>query len=151
MNALKAYQTLSRWPLGRWIFSWGTTWTAPYFSTIRPLVADLSATGCTIRFRKRRRVQNHLGTVHAIAMCNACELAFGLTMEAGLSRSLRWIPKAMTARYLKKANTDLEAICSFPELPRISAGDHPVYVKVVDKNGEVVMDATITVYVSPRK
>jgi len=88
--------------------------------------------------------------MHAIAMCNACELAFGLTMEAGLSKSLRWIPKGMTVRYLKKGETNLEAICDFPNVVSLITGDHIVPVKVFDQNNQVVMEAVITVYVSEK-
>jgi Domain of unknown function (DUF4442) len=33
-------------------------------------------------------------TVHAIASCNAAEVAMGMLMEATVPRSHRWIPKA---------------------------------------------------------
>jgi Domain of unknown function (DUF4442) len=39
-------------------------------------------------------VYNHLLTVHAIASCNAAEVAMGILMEATVPRSHRWIPKA---------------------------------------------------------
>jgi hypothetical protein len=44
-------------------------------------------------------VYNHLHTVHAIASCNAAEIAMGMMMEATVPTSHRWIPKAMTVRY----------------------------------------------------
>lgn len=106
---------------------------------------------CEIRIKKRKSVTNHLGTVHAIAMCNGCELAFGMVMESGLPSSLRWIPKGMTVRYLKKADSDLVVKCSFPEVKNLIAGDHQVPVQIFNNHQEVVMDAMITVYVSERK
>ncbi len=104
MNLAKLFSRLGRWPFGKTIFSWIAAQKAPYFSTICPRILDLTPSKCVVLLKKRRRVQNHLGTVHAIAMCNACELAFGLTLEAGLPTRLRWIPKGMTVRYLKKAH-----------------------------------------------
>ena len=150
MNLAKLYSQLSKWPLGKNIFSWITSQKAPYFSSICPFVKELSSTNCIVQFKKRRRVLNHIGTMHAIAMCNACELAFGLTMEAGLSKSLRWIPKGMSVRYLKKGETSLEARCDFPEVLSLSPGDYVVPVKVYDQNNQVVMEADITVYVSEK-
>ena len=41
-------------------------------------------------------VHNHLHTVHAIASCNAAEMAMGMLMEATVPTTHRWIPKAMT-------------------------------------------------------
>jgi acyl-coenzyme A thioesterase PaaI-like protein len=150
MQLLSTYQKLTLVPGGRLLFSRMAAMKAPYFSTIRPLVQDLSATRCVIFVPKRRQVLNHIGTMHAIAMCNACEMAFGLTIEAGLPRDLRWIPKGMTVRYLKKGETDLTATCDFPKTPNLTPGDHVVPVKVTDKNDVVVMEADITVYVSKR-
>jgi acyl-coenzyme A thioesterase PaaI-like protein len=150
MNLLKLYNQFSKWPGGKFVFSIIAAQTAPYFYSIRPSVLELESNRCVVKLKKRRRVTNHLGTVHAIAMCNACELAFGLTMEAGLAKELRWIPKGMTVRYLKKAETDLLATSYFPQVSSLTVGDHVVPVKVTDKNNQIVMEADITVYVSER-
>jgi hypothetical protein len=49
------------------------------------------------------RVQNHIGTVHAIALCNLAELCAGLVTDVSIPRDMRWIPQDMTVRYLRKA------------------------------------------------
>ena len=98
-----------------------------------------------MRLANRRRVRNHIGTVHAIAMCNACELAAGMAIEASLPEGLRWIPRGMVVRYLKKAETDLVASA---RVEGIAPGDVLVPVRVRDARGEVVMEADITMYVS---
>lgn len=144
------YKKLAVWPGGRWIFSKSAAFKAPYFGSISPFVQELTEIKCLVSMRKKRSVTNHLGTVHAIAMCNMCEFSFGLTMEAGLPRHLRWIPKGMTVRYLKPAKTDLKAICEFPQILNLTPGDHIVPVKVKDLNDVTVMEADITVYVSAR-
>lgn len=151
MSILKIYEKLSRWPLGKWLFSRIAALKAPYFGSIKPFIAELTSSQCVVVMKKRRAVTNHLGTVHAIAMCNMCEFAFGLVMEAGLPRHLRWIPKGMTVRYLKPAKTNLRAICDFPQILKLEAGDHQIPVQVKDLNDAIVMEADIIVYVSPRK
>lgn len=150
MKLVKLFKKMSNWPLGKKLFSLSVCWRAPYFGSIRPLITELDENDCTVFLKKRRRVFNHMQTVHAIAMCNACELAFGLTMEAGLRRDLRWIPRGMTVRYLKKAETDLRAVCHFPQIKDLTPGDHPVPVKVFSTQNEVVMDAEIMVYISEK-
>lgn len=150
MNVAKLYRKLSQWPFGKTIFSMIAANKAPYFASICPQILELSEIRCVVALKKRRKVTNHLGTVHAIAMCNACEMAFGFTMEAGIPQAVRWIPKGMTVRYLKKAETDLIAVCDYPQVTTITPGDHVVPVKVFDKNNQVVMDAEITVYISER-
>ena len=61
---------------------------------------------------KRRAVTNHIGTVHAIAMCNLAELAAGTMTEISIPPSMRWLPKGMAVEYLKKAESDVEALAT---------------------------------------
>lgn len=155
-NALPAnlamYRKTSRLPLGKQIFSRALCVKAPYFSSIRPLVAGLEPGRCEVHMRKRRAVTNHIGTVHAIAMCNMAELAGGLVTDVSVPTTHRWIPKGMTVEYLKKAETDLVAVgrpVGSPDLSR--AGDYPVQVDVTDTAGDTVFRAVITMWVSPKK
>lgn len=150
MNAAKLFDKLSKYPLGKQIFSKLAARRAPYFQSISPYVQELTETSCIIILKKRHKVLNHIGTVHAIAVCNLCEMAFGFTMEAGLPAHLRWIPKGMTVRYLKKCATDLTANCQFPQIKSLTPGDHIVPVIVTDTNNTVVFEADITVYISER-
>jgi len=151
MKLAELYKKMARWPFGKKIFSIIASQKAPYFATISPYVENLTETGCIVWVKKRRRVLNHLKTVNAIAMCNACEFAFGLTMEAGIPPGLRWIPKGMTVRYLKKLDTNFTATCEIPDIKSFTSGDHIAKVIVENERGELVMDAEITVYVSERK
>ncbi len=101
---------------------------------------------------KRRSVQNHLGTVHAIAMCNMAELAGGTMTEVTVPATHRWIPKSMTVEYLKKATTNLVAIATPDALADWPvAGEYRVNVVVQDTNDEPVFRATISMWVTPKK
>ena len=104
-----------------------------------------------MRLRDRRRVRNHLGTVHAIALCNAAELAGGLATDATLSAALRWIPKGMNVRYLKKARGTLQATATVAPIDA-ARGAHEIHALVEVRNADnvVVFDADITMWVSPR-
>jgi acyl-coenzyme A thioesterase PaaI-like protein len=124
---------------------------APYFASIAPRIEELEPGHCVVRLRDRRRVRNHLGTVHAIALCNAAELAGGLATDATLPPALRWIPKGMQVRYLKKAQGTLRATAN---VPRVDAarGPQEIHAKVEVHNAadELVFDADITMWVSLR-
>ncbi|MDH4459661.1 MAG: hotdog fold domain-containing protein [Nevskia sp.] len=151
-SPLKLFDRLSRLPLGRQLFTRGVCATAPYFGSIRPLVTELRVGRCVAELKQRRAVQNHIGTVHAIAMCNLCELVAGLLIEATLPETLRWIPKGMTVRYLRKAKGDLRAVLDWqPQLPADFLGDVVLSVAVLDTQDQRVMEADITMYVSPRR
>jgi acyl-coenzyme A thioesterase PaaI-like protein len=105
-----------------------------------------------VRIARRRRVKNHLGTVHAIAMANMCELAAGLATEVTLPADLRWIPKGMTIEYLKKAATDLRAVCQLSEKPQWRDGlEVTMPVLVLDASDTPVVRAHIRMWVTARR
>ncbi len=154
----KANSTLTIWrnlaskPGGKWTFSRLLCLKAPYFGSISPQFEELRPAYCRISMPKRRAVLNHLGTVHAIAMCNMAELAGGTMTEVTVPATHRWIPNGMTVEYLKKAKTDLTAIATPEAEPDWSnAGEYKVNVVVQDTQGEVVFRALIRMWVSPKK
>lgn len=152
MGTLAIWERLASRPGGKWAFSRLLCLKAPYFGSIRPRFEDLRPEYCRLRIRKRRAVLNHIGTVHAIAMCNMAELAGGTMTEVTIPATHRWIPKGMTVEYLKKATTDLVAVATPESQPDWSVpGEYKVSVVVRDRRDEPVFRAVITMWVSPRK
>lgn len=151
-SVLSQYRRLSRWPAGRWLFSRAVCFRAPYFATIAPRFVALEPGRCEVEISDRRRVHNHIGTVHAIALCNLAELSAGVMTEASLPASMRWIPKGMTVEYLKKARGTMHAIAT-PDITIIEAAagyELPVTVSVRDPQGDEVFRARITMWLSPK-
>jgi hypothetical protein len=97
-------------------------------------------------------VQNHIGTFHAIAMCNMAEVAGGTMTEVTVPSTHRWIPKGMTVEYLRKAETSLRAVAVLDPIPQFgAAAELPVTVNVYDTREQLVFRAVITMWVSPKK
>lgn len=144
-STLDIWTTLAAKPGGEWLFSRLLAFKAPYFGSIHPRFRALRPGHCEVSIRKRRAVLNHLGSVHAIAMCNMAELAGGTMTEVTVPATHRWIPKGMTVQYLKMAKTDLTAIASPRAALDLSApGEYLVDVVVEDTQGEPVFSALIT-------
>ena len=120
---------------------------APYFATIAPQFVELRPGYAEITFPKRREVLNHIGTVHAIALCNGAELVAGTMTDVSIPAGCRWIPKGMTVEYLAKADGDIRAVADGSEVDWNAVGDVkvPVLAYVGDK---AVFRAEITMYVS---
>ena len=150
-DALKLYNRLTRYPGGKWLFSKLVGWRAPYFASIGGVFKELRAGLVEVHLKNRRKVHNHIGTVHALAIGNLCELAAGTLIEASLPKHLRWIPKGMTISYLKKAVTDLRAVCEIADPEQIQPGDLGMHVNVYDRNNIVVVSAVITMWISARQ
>jgi acyl-coenzyme A thioesterase PaaI-like protein len=150
---LALYNKFSRWPLGPWLFTRAVCFKAPYFATIAPTIVRLEPGHCEAVMGDRRGVHNHLGTVHAIALCNLAELTAGVLTDASLPEGMRWIPRGMTVQYLKKARGRLRSVGT-PTVPlraSESAYEVPVNVDVYDVAGERVFNAEIRMWLSPRK
>jgi uncharacterized protein (TIGR00369 family) len=151
MNALAAWQRLEAKPLGKLLFSRLVCFKAPYFGTIGPRFEELRPGYARVTMKKRRAVTNHIGTVHAIAMCNLAELAAGTLTEISIPATMRWLPKGMTVEYLKKAAGGIQAVATLPDVAEGPGRDVPATVEMKDDAGELVCRATITMWVSPRK
>lgn len=120
---------------------------APYFSSIAPEFSALKPSYCEVAVKFRREITNHLGTVHAIAMCNAAELVAGTMTDVSIPEGYRWIPKAMSVEYLAKAKTDLRAVADGSQLDWTVQGDIIVPVEIFDTNNVKVFSARITMNV----
>lgn len=147
---LKVYTQCRKLPFGNHIFSKMVCFKAPYFRTISPVFRELRPGYCEITMKKRRAVQNHIQSVHAIAMCNISELTAGTMLEGSLSRSMRWIPKGMTVEYLKIAKTDLKAVCEISLDNLDSPQELPMTVHVTDNNGIEVFRAVINMHITKK-
>ena len=156
-------QVLSLWRtcrsipvVGARLFSFAFARKAPYFSSVRPRFTVIEPNHAELVVPDRRRVHNHLGTVHAIALCNGLEAAMGALAEATIPSSRRWIPKGMTVSYTAKAVGDITCVAETdPEqwtsdaLPDVG-GEVPVRVRGVRDDGEVVIEGTINLWVTPK-
>lgn len=141
----------ARLPAGLWLFSRAVCVKAPYFASIRPRFLALEPGLARARMRKRRAVTNHLGTVHAIALCNLCEFVAGTLMAVSIRPDMRWIPRGLSIEYLAKATTDVTAVCAIDEHDWRTRQDVLLTVTCHDAEETIVARATIPMYVSPKQ
>lgn len=152
-QVLSLYAKLADKPLGKWLFAKLVCWKAPYFASIAPRIEVLEPGRGVASIAHRRRVTNHLGTVHAIALCNLAEFIGGLTCDVSLPPSMRWIPKGMDVRYLKKAVGRMRATATPAFAPHDAAEGYelPFEVVIEDPQGDAVLRAVIAMWISPHK
>jgi acyl-coenzyme A thioesterase PaaI-like protein len=84
-----AWRRLAGRPGGTRLFSVAAMARVPYSASVMPHVVRMEPGLAEVRIPKWFMVYNHLGTVHAIASCNAAEVAMGMLMEATVPRSHR--------------------------------------------------------------
>lgn len=120
---------------------------APYFSSISPSFKELAPGKAIVDVPFRREITNHIGTVHAIALCNAAELVAGTMTDASIPAGWQWIPKGMQVKYLAKAKSDITAVADGSKVDWNTEGDLNVPVSITDKDGKLVFTAVITMSV----
>lgn len=138
-------QTLGMYQqMGNEAFSKAVANFAPYFSTIEPRFQELRPGYAEVKFANRREVHNHIGTVHAIALCNAAELAAGTMTTVSIADGRQWIPVGMNVQYLAKAKTDMRVVADGAGVDWDATGNVEVPVDAFDTEGKKVFAARIT-------
>jgi acyl-coenzyme A thioesterase PaaI-like protein len=151
MQILDLFNKLKGLPFGTAIFTRIICLKAPYFNSIHPLIEEVRPSYVRVKMRKRRRVENHLKTVHAIVMCNMAELAGGLVTGVSVPQGTRWIPSGMTVKYIKKAKTDLVAVSDGSHIDWSQQESIVVPVIITDTHHDIVFTAEITMNIKRDK
>ncbi|MEZ4384412.1 MAG: hotdog fold domain-containing protein [Nannocystaceae bacterium] len=134
----RMWEKLKDKPLGKRIFSRAVGTAAPYTGSIGALVDELRPGYARVHLRDRKRVRNHLNSVHAVALINLGEVTTGLAMMSLVPKGGRGIVTSLSMEYKKKSRGTItcEATATLPE------GEGQVDAEVVgtlrDAAGDVV-------------
>ena len=138
-------------PASRWLFSYALGSCVPYTGTLGARVELLEPGHCVVTLRDRRRVRNHLHSVHAMALANLAELATGLALMNSLPDNTRGILAGFSVDYLKKARGRLTATCHC-DIPASNVEhEYTLTGEIRNADGEVVAVARARWLVGPEK
>lgn len=137
-----SWRRLSKLPGGKTLFSLLVGWMTPYSGTMGARVQQLEPGWCQVTLRDRRRVRNHLASVHAMALANLAEMASGLAVLVGLPPGVQGIVTGFSITYHKKARGLLTAECRASGLDVKSEQEYEAAVAIIDPQGDVVARAS---------
>jgi acyl-coenzyme A thioesterase PaaI-like protein len=104
-----------------------------------------------VTLRDRRRVRNHLGSIHAIALANLGEMVTGLALMNSLPDRARGILTGFNVDYLKKARGRLTAECRCEIPVDNSEREYELTGEIRDVQGDIVSMARARWLVGPEK
>jgi len=138
------WKRLSRVPFGRTLFSILIGRMATYTGTMGARVQELSPGYSRWTLRDRRKVRNHLNSIHAVALVNLAEVASGTAMLTALPPGTRGIVTGLSITYLKKARGTLTAECRCSPPSFDGETTYDVHADIRDQTGDVVAKGIVT-------
>lgn len=143
------WNQLSAKPGGKFLFSKLIGKFVPYSGSVSPRIEELRPGYARIRLEDRKRVRNHLRSIHAVALVNVGELSSGLAMLSGLPADARGIVVSLSAEYLAKARGTLLAECRCEPPKDSSEQDVEVISMITDASGTLVCRVTVDWRIGP--
>jgi acyl-coenzyme A thioesterase PaaI-like protein len=133
-RVMRWWSTCGKLPAGRYLFSVALGLFIPYTRTIGARVVELQPGYARIELADRRRVRNHLNSIHAIALANIGELTTGLAVFSSTSEEMRGILTSIRVDYAKKARGKLVSHAEY-RLPETITDDVPCEVEALIRDG----------------
>jgi uncharacterized protein (TIGR00369 family) len=124
-----------------WLLTWAFGRAVRFVRTTGLRFEYLSEERALLHIPNRKRVQNHIGSVHAAAMALLAETASGAVLGMNVPDDRVPLLKGMQIEYLKRAKGDLRAEASLDAAARArilreEKGEIMVPVKVTDESDE---------------
>ena len=149
---LRSYwRQLQQLPGGKRLFSRLLGRFVPYTGTLGACIEVLEPGHCVVRLDDRRRVRNHLRSVHAMALANLGEMASGLALMNSLPDNMRGILAGFKVEYLKKARGELLAECHCEVPADNDERDVDVLCEIRDTDGDIVTLVRAQWLIGPEK
>lgn len=145
------WRRTSALPAGSRLFSILLGRMVPYTGSISPHVEMLAEGYARVSLRDRRRVRNHLRSIHAIAIMNLAEVASGLALNYSLPPDARAILTGLSVEYTRKARGTLTAEVRITVPSTSERREYEFQTVVRDPGGEDVARATARWLVGPKE
>lgn len=130
--------------------------TVKLVGTAKVEVSKLTKTESEFRLKNRKKVQNHIGTVHAAGMALIAETATGMVVGMNVPDDKVPVIKTLKVDFLKRAKGDLMAKAHLTEeqindILTLEKGEVEVAVSVTDDEGKEPIGCQMVWAWTPRR
>ena len=127
-----------------------------FAGTANTRIEKLTPTECIVVIRNKKKVQNHIGSVHAAAMALMAESATGLMTGLSVPDSRILVIRTLELEYKRRATGDMKAVASFSDeqvayIQDTEKGEIQVPIKITDSTGEETATARMIWAWTPKK
>lgn len=126
-------------PGGYWLLSRLIGLAVPYTGSMGANVVHLETGSAVVSLTDRRKVRNHLNSIHALALGNLGELTANLALITLCPPHGRFIVTKLETEYLKKGRGLLHCTCDMPaDLPWDTAERTAATALITDEQDDLV-------------
>jgi acyl-coenzyme A thioesterase PaaI-like protein len=131
-------------------------WRVPFVGTARLQIEELSERRVVTRLRNRRRVRNHIGTLHAAAVTLAAETASGFAVGMNLPDDKLPLMKTLQVDFVKRNHGGIRMTASLTDeqkrqMREQAKGEMEVAVEALDDAGEATVQCRMVWAWVPRR
>ncbi|MFQ3229544.1 DUF4442 domain-containing protein [Reinekea sp.] len=119
-----------------WVLSTAFGYMIPYAGRTKVRIEQLTDSKSIITIKNRRKVQNHIGSIHATAIAIAAESATGYLVAMNVPDSSVPVIKTLKVDYEKRCKGNIKAVATLTEEQRDQ-------IRTQEK-GELAVAVTIT-------
>lgn len=139
---LNAVNRLSTIPGGQFILNKLIARKIPYSASIGARVMVLKPGYAKLFLKDKKKIRNHLNSIHAVALTNFGELTSGLALNTSLPDNVKAIVTQLNTTYVKKARGSLIAECRCDPPVVVSDMDYSVEALIKDQQQDIVARIT---------
>lgn len=130
--------------------------TVKLIGTAKLDVIELTKTHSIFKLNNRKRVQNHIGTIHAAGMALIAETATGMVVGMNVPDDKVPVIKTLKVDFVKRAKGDLVAKAYLSEqqieqIVTLDKGEIEVAVTVTDEDGKEPIDCQMIWAWTPKR
>lgn len=119
-----------------------------FANTSKVTLVEISPEQVTLTLANRKRVQNHIGGIHAVAAALLAESATGIVFGMNLPDSRLPLLKSMTIHYQRRMQGSLTAVAKISDeqvaLLTQEKGNMEISVSITDESGQQPIECIMT-------